>query len=357
MSRELSIQIHTDPTKTVQNKKLPKYLGAAVVIAALFISNLKAVNNSAPEPTNPIKILFDGKGTQTLINNNPANPGTRLATALSALRNFGQNSTSKIGTNIVDTSYPKYLISYTGTNYITDRMLADKEIYISLTRGPNRPRNNFAYTTNELNALERFVKVNGKSILLHANHGPNARYPNIYDDDYTRNNAPLAARFGIGLLPYIVYGEKGGYMTMSVGTNSPAQELEFISNQAPSVASHDSCIIVPPLNYISIAKFPTDAMVAQYQGPNTLLSPIALSNSTVNNYTDFAILVHAGKGSVIVVGNSGMIADYGSPIPSFGLITMQSNLMFFLNCVSYLTGDLNIPPPGVGPGYPGKTIP
>jgi hypothetical protein len=338
----------------VKNKK---YLGVAVAAIALSITNLKAVNNSAPEPTNPIKILFDGKGTQTLINNNPANPGTRLATVLGALRNFGQNSTSKIGTNNVNTSYPKYILYSSGTNIITDRMLADKDIYISFTRGPNGPKKNFAYTTNELNSLEKFVKVNGKSILLHANHGPNGKYPNIYDDDYTRNNAPLAAKFNIGLLPFIVDGEGGGYMKMTVHTNSPGQELEFISNQAPTIGAHDSCIIVPPSDYISIAKFPSNAIVAEYQASNTIVSPTALSNSTVNNYTDFAILVHAGRGSVIVVGNSGMIADYGSPIPSFGLIPMQSNLMFFLNCVSYLTGDINIPPAGKGPGYPGTTIP
>jgi hypothetical protein len=342
----------------MQNIKYIKCLGAVGILAVFFTANLQAIDTFPPEPTNPVKILFDSKGTQTIINNTrPTN--TRLATILGALNNFGQNATIR-GSNV---SYPKYIIGYTGTNRITDKMLADKDLYISLTRGPEI---NAAYTTNELNALERFVKINGKSILLHANHGPNGHYTNgptnVSADDYTTNNAPLAARFGITLLPYIVQGERDdGYMTMTVNThstNSTNKETEFISNQAPTIASHDSCIIVPPAEYISIAKYPSNAIVAQYQGSNTPLPPMPLSsNSVLSTSNDFAILVHAGKGSVIVVGNSGMIADYGSPSPSFGLIPMQSNLMFFLNCVSYLTGDVNIPPAGQGPGVPGTTIP
>jgi hypothetical protein len=239
--------------------------------------------------------------------------------------------------------------------------LANKDVYISLTRGPsvtNSEGTTNAYTTNELIALKKFVEVDGKGILLHANHGPNKKYPKVYDDDYTYNNISLATNFNIELRPYIVFGKKeNGYMKMSVNTNSTGQELEFISHQALTIASHDSCIIVPHTNYISIAKFPTDALIAKYKGTNNPVPQQLLRKSSESRYTDFAILVHAGKGRVIIVGNSGMIADYGSPSPSFGLVPMQSNLMFFLNCVSYLAGIVNIPPAGEGPGYPGKIIP
>jgi len=234
-------------------------------------------------------------------------------------------------------------------------MLANQDICISLTR---QPGTNYQYAPSELDALEKFVKVHGNSILLHANHGPLTNYPNPTIDDYTTNNIPLALRFGVNLRPY--YVSKRGVMTMTVNTNSGSSEnneMAFISNQAQTIAAHDSCIIVPPTNYVSIAKFPVDATVAWYSGTNTPLPPTALTNapSDVSAYTDFAILVHAGKGSVIVVGNSGMIADYGSPWPAPGLIPYHGNLMFFLNCVSYLTGDRYIPPPGQGPGYTGAT--
>jgi hypothetical protein len=52
---------------------------------------------------------------------------------------------------------------------------------------------------------------------------------------------------------------------------------------------------------------------------------------------------------VIVIGNSGMIGDYGSPSPAPGLIPLENNLMFFLNCVGFLSGFNCIPAPGQGP--------
>jgi hypothetical protein len=216
-----------------------------------------------------------------------------------------------------------------------------------------------AYTCNELNALDKFVRIKGKSILLLVNHGPNEPTTNKgHYDDFTYNNISLAAKFNVQLWPYIVSSSNGaGYMTMNVLTNSKCQELKFLSNEVRTIASHDSCIIVPPTNSISIAKFPTNAWVAEYEGTKTNLPKQLLSTSPVSKYNDFAILVHADKGNVIVVGNSGMIADYGSPMPAPGLVSIHNNLMFFLNCVSYLSGDVNIPPPGQLPGDPGGCIP
>lgn len=340
--------------KTAPHNRCICYLVRIAAVAAFLAPILEASGGNTTNSTKPVRILFDSKGTQTQYNKSTR--GKRLATILGALNSFGQNSTNTIGTNKTSTSYPPYIVSYTPARPITDRMLANQDIYISLTR---QSGTNYQYATSELDALERFVKVGGKSILLHANHGPNTNYPSppytAYHDDYTINNRPLALRFGVDLFPYIV--SKRGVMTMTVNTNagsSTNNEMAFISNQAHTISAHDSCIIVPPTNYISIAKFPVDATVARHDGANTPLLPTALTNapSDISAYTDFAILVHAGKGSVIVVGNSGMIADYGSPWPDWGLIPYQSNLMFFLNCVSYLTGDRNIPPPGDGPGYP-----
>ena len=348
--------------------------GAILNVAILAAANPLATNCGCndTEPTNPIHLLFDSKGTQTFINNSHSTnspdfaTNSRLATALSALKNYGQNFTNRSKTHV---SFPKYIIKYTGTNEITDSLLADQDVFISLTRPPHATNGTNAdmrsitlnaYTTNELNALEKFVRIGGKSILLHANHGPNTTTKKLnHFDDFTYNNIPLAARFKVQLQPYIVSSgiKRSGYMTMNVLTNSKCQELQFLSNEVLTIASHDSCIMVPPTNSISIAKFPTNAEVAWYDGTNTKLPPQPLSKSPVGRYNDFAILVHAGNGNVIVVGNSGMIADYGSPIPAPGLVTIHNNLMFFLNCVSYLSGVVNIPPPGQLPGDPGRHIP
>lgn len=69
----------------------------------------------------------------------------------------------------------------------------------------------------------------------------------------------------------------------------------------------------------------------------------------------FSILVPFGAGNVIVVGNSGMVGDYGSPDPAPGIVNLENNLMFFLNCVSFLAGLTGIPCPGQGPCKPEKT--
>jgi hypothetical protein len=359
------------------NSMIALTFGAILNVTTLAAAIPPATNCGCndTEPTNPIHIMFDSKGIQTYINNSQSihSPdlatNSRLATILSALSNYGQKFTNNKGT---DLSFPKYIITYTGTNEITDSLLADQDVYISLTRPPN-PTNETnselssittnAYTSNELNALEKFVRIGGKSILLHANHGPNAVTTNSnHYDDFTFHNKALAERFNIKLHPYIVYSmisrtNPAGYMTMNVLTKSKCEELQFLSNEVRIIASHDSCIIVPPTNSISIAKFPKDAWIAQYEGTKTNLPPQPLNKSTNSKHNDFAVLVHAGKGNVIVIGNSGMIADYGSPMPAPGLVTIHNNLMFFLNCVSYLSGVVNIPKPGQLPGDPGHQIP
>jgi hypothetical protein len=102
-------------------KNILKYLGTAGVAVVLFITHLAAADTYDVERTNPINILFDSKGTQTLINNSTNTPtlatNSRLATILAALSNYGQNSSNTVnGITNVDTSFPKYIISYTSNN-------------------------------------------------------------------------------------------------------------------------------------------------------------------------------------------------------------------------------------------------
>jgi hypothetical protein len=66
----------------------------------------------------------------------------------------------------------------------------------------------------------------------------------------------------------------------------------------------------------------------------------------------FSILVPFGTGNVIVVGNSGMFADYGTPKPSCGMAPIQNNLLFLLNCLGYLGGKRSSPRPGYCPSNP-----
>jgi hypothetical protein len=357
----------------------------SVTMKKIIISTLLAVGHIgssqaqySPTGANPpLKLLIDSKGVQTYINDSksPASPtkstNSRLATVMGALANFGQLSTNN-GTN---TSFPPYIISYTGTNQITENLLSDKDVYISFTRDTRitNPLNTVltsitsnSYTGSELDALDNFVKKQGKSILLIANHGPNGPYnpiTNNYNkctyDDFTLNNNTLAKRFGIQLKPYIVYAGTNGVMNMTVNSNSSCGDLNFLSNQARFIAAHDSCIIVPPTNYsyISLANFPQNSLIEQFIGMSNTLLQTNFYSSPMKEYNSFSILVKADLGKILVIGNSGMFADYGSPQPSCGLISYQNNLMFFLNCVSYLCGDVNIPRPGQVPGKIGTIIP
>ena len=83
-----------------------------------------------------------------------------------------------------------------------------------------------------------------------------------------------------------------------------------------------------------------------------LIQTRLLSVSAAKLSDHFAILVPYGSGKVIIVGNSGCMADYGSIGQSTGLVSMENNLMFFLNCVSYLAGYDQIPVSGNGPEGP-----
>jgi hypothetical protein len=331
-----------------------KCLGAVGVGASLFKTNPAAA--APPLETGP-NLLFDSWSTQVLdqqaSTNYPPNfaphgsmtqSGRRISTILSSLESYGE----QIGGEIKG----GYNISFTQGATIDANLLKGIQVYISLTRYQGT---SFTYQDHELQALHDFVHDQGGSILLHTNHGPP---PNEPDDDYTQNDKALAKKFGIKLEPYFVTYTtryKSEYMKMNVTKPSSKlnrffdSDFQYISNRASTIASHDSCIITPTQKpYAILAEFPKGATVFN----RSLIGPkaIPLKNSGLSKC--FAILVPYGNGNVIVAGNSGMLSNYGSIGQSPGLIPMENNLMFFLNCVSYLAGYSEIPKPGQGPSGP-----
>jgi hypothetical protein len=138
-------------------------------------------------------------------------------------------------------------------------------------------------------------------------------------------------------------------MVMEINPSLP-DDFKYLAYQVRGISSHDSCIMVPPpgtpgVDFIPLAMFPDQATA--YDAANQIY--ILGSANFPSPY--FSILVPYGKGQVIVVGNSGMIGDYGSPNPAPGIVNLENNLMFFLNCVSYLGGlrCTKLPDPGYGP--------
>jgi hypothetical protein len=106
------------------------------------------------------------------------------------------------------------------------------------------------------------------------------------------------------------------------------QEIRIVCNNGQMTA-HDSCIIVPPSGVTTVAEFPAGWQAwSQKTGYITPPTPY------------FAALVPysqtAGVGSLLVIGNSGWLADEGSPMPAPGLAPYSSNLQFALNCIGYM---------------------
>jgi hypothetical protein len=231
------------------------------------------------------------------------------------------------------------------------------DVYVSLTRYINQPINpqkpspfgtGFSYIDSELTALENFV-TQGGGLLLMSDHG--ALSPTV--PNWTENDAALASLFGVTLenyfVTYVPPGERG-YMVMEMNPNLSG-DVTHLAYLIGGISAHDSCIINPPpgtpgVSYIPLAMFPGGATAFDYATGTTINFPDFPSQG-LSQY--FSILVPYGAGKVIVVGNSGMVGDYGSPHPAPGIISLENNLMFLLNCVSYLGGLTCITNPGYGP--------
>jgi hypothetical protein len=233
-------------------------------------------------------------------------------------------------------------VRYTNSR-IKPESLANVDVYVSLTRYINEPDpppdgTGFSYIDSELAALEDFVSQGG-GILLMSDHGATEDIPN-----WTENDAALASVFGVTLRNIFVthkdpeHPERPEYMVMEMDPDLP-EDIKYLANQVAHISAHDSCIMLPPPDFTPLAKFP--------EGSTAYDRAVKHDIDLPNPY--FSILVPFGAGNVIVVGNSGIVGDYGSPNPAPGLITMENNLMFFLNCVSYLAGLTCIPDPGQGP--------
>lgn len=282
-----------------------------------------------------MNLLFDSWSSQVLYQQaapsypppplNPPAPqptGMRLNTLLGAIRSIGLNS--GIAWNVKFTTPP-----------ITAQQLDGIDVYVSLTRYQGT---GFAYQQAELDAIQTWVGGGGNVLLL-SNHGG---FPGARTDDWTANDAPLAALFEVTLQNQSVQSRNDTSATRDVMAVSG--DIPYLANQAPSMTTHNSCIIDPadPDRCTAIVNFPAkwtayDPVTNTYSPPSTPY---------------FALLVPgtaSGAGSLLVMGNSGWVGDYGSPNPACGLAPYESNLMFILNCIGYMGGLRTIPPLGKCP--------
>jgi hypothetical protein len=255
-----------------------------------------------------MKILFDSQSVQV---QQQELSKTRLNTLLGAIQSAG-------------TSLGAPWTVTLSTDPITPEQLADTQVLVILTRNQSNP-----YTSGELSAIYDFVSSGG-GLLLMSNHPP-----------FMESDQALAIRFGVTLSPIFISNPTRQHVAVNPMFMSGIASLNSalsgdILFEVETLVSHDSCGIVPPASFTSIATFPPTAVVSSGTPPP---SPF------------FAIAVACGSGNVIIVGNSGIVCDNGNTTPSCGLVPYGNNLMFFLNCLRFLNQQAQ-PVPGFCPGCP-----
>ena len=345
-------KLNLEGTSMMDRRDFLKSLGMGGAGAALLGTNLASADlninlERRGSTSNTINILFDSWSSQVMFQRKPfryprgvSHPRVtrrRLNTILGAMQSYGLSTGME------------WNVSFTNSR-ITQRSLAGVDVYVSLTRFINEPSpppmgTGFSYKDFELRALEDFV-MQGGGILLMSDHGATDKVPN-----WTENDAALASVFGVTLMNIFVTDQPdpncNAYMVMEMNPDlrgdkricHDEQSISYLANQVARISSHDSCIILPPPDFTPLAMFPEGATAFD----------IAVKDHIPLPSPYFSILVPFGTGNVIVVGNSGMVGDYGSPDPAPGIVNLENNLMFFLNCVSFLAGLTGIPCPGQGP--------
>ena len=193
----------------------------------------------------------------------------------------------------------------------------------------------FAYTDEEIDAMQSFVK-NGGGLLLISNHGPYNPDNNPPNDGAlgdTQYDVKLAEAFGVVINP-AHFNDKDGntLLQMTNENNSLNPGLESgILFQVSKIAVHNSCGIQGKKStpWTSIAKIPDDAK-------DNSGYKIKSHDPKANQQQHYAIRLDNSR--VIVAGNSGLAGDDGCTIPAPGTILYGNNLLFLLNCFKYLGG-------------------
>jgi hypothetical protein len=184
------------------------------------------------------------------------------------------------------------------------------------------PSTDFSYLTSEISAIQSFVEAGG-GLLLMSNHGSSPSE----SANWSQYDQALAAAFNVTLLPayFVVAGNE--FMTFSGGLLNNDLSSTLL-NQVSSIVVHDCC-------GVSVQQGTDFTPIAEL--------PLNTTDTSGNNYSPvgqyFGVTLEYGKGQVIILGNSGWVADDGGcPCPAPGLLPQGSNMTFLLNCLKVLGG-------------------
>jgi hypothetical protein len=253
-----------------------------------------------------MNILFDSLGSQPQIQ---AITLTRLNTLRGAMASFGYS----IG--------KQWSVAFSDWQQPLKKQLDGVDVLVILTRHRATypglppavpPSTDFAFPVEDLDAIQAWVEQ-GNGLVHISNHGP--MLPGN-DTDWTIYDAPLAARFGVTIVPAGFTGEGPLVMTPAEGAPAP------IKQNVSTIVAHNSCG-VQAKDGVTIAALPAGVVDRSGHDYNPA------------DYV-YATTVEKGFGSVIVAGNSGIAGDLGNDRPAEGTITLGSNLQFLLNCIAFV---------------------
>jgi hypothetical protein len=241
-----------------------------------------------------MNILFDSLGSQPQIQSITL---TRLNTLRGAMASYGYS----IGR--------QWSVAFSDWQQPLQKQLDGVDVLVILTRHfasyPGLPPD------EDLDAIQAWVEQ-GNGLVHISNHGP--ILPNNHTD-WTTYDAPLAARFGVTIVPAGFTGDGDLVMT-------PAESP--VSQNVSTIVAHNSCGIQAK-DGVTIAALPAGVVDRSGHDYNPA------------DYV-YATTVEKGFGSVIVAGNSGIAGDLGNDQPAQGTITLGNNLQFLLNCIAFVGG-------------------
>ncbi len=181
------------------------------------------------------------------------------------------------------------------------------------------------HVANELKDIQDWL-LKGNSILYFTNHNAFDRETGPY---WPVNDIQLAATFGI-TLSFAAFTGSNNNLNMTVNPSAPAEIIDGVK---------------------SVIAFDSGGICTKFKAPNlrsTVLVPFPedCRDTSILGYDKddfaFAVLFEVGNtgGKIIFMGHSGIVGNDDTTTPSPGQIGKGDNLRFIMNCINFLTKDI-----------------
>ena len=269
-------------------------------------------------------IIFDRLGAQVQVaHDGHPEDSSRLDTLLTTLQDEGFNVKFTIDDDDSLSSQldgNKLFISttrqYSGIDHSNVNGLANFSYVRTFETG---------FVQNELKDIQDWLHE-GNSILYFTNHNAFHKETGPF---WPVNDIQLAATFGI-TLSFATFTSPTGNLNMTVNPSAPAELIDGVK---------------------SVQAFDSGGICTKFKAPNlrsTTLVPLPenCSDTGILGYDKddfaFAVLYEIGlnNGKIIFMGHSGIVGNDDTGFPSNGQIGSGDNLRFIMNCINFLTKDI-----------------